>query len=135
MYLKQQNGCKFTQPKVSPQTWRLKKSFKPQKHWKIYYRFYDPTKPKIANVNPLYVPIRNMNDIKDHATRVDVTEKLLADELAKLQAGYNPQLRAHIPIVMPADVRQVTSTINAYGTTMRFPFWTSIETPIAGFLR
>lgn len=81
------NGCRASELKVSPANWN-KSTASTKKKWKIHYRFYDPQFPK-----PLQVVIKaGINQIKDLDERRAFVQKLIKEELEKLQVyGYNPR--------------------------------------------
>jgi hypothetical protein len=84
-------GCYCSELKVRPKEWS-KPSIQETNDWYIYYRFYDP----VFVHNPKYkkgklIIIKGMNHLRVHADKRALTERLIEDELYKLQErGYNP---------------------------------------------
>jgi integrase len=84
MKTKLPNGCACSELKVTPSNWYTK-SAKTTVDWYISYRFYDPNLASTKQVK-----VRRMNTFKVLQERQKETQKLLREELEKLQAGFNP---------------------------------------------
>jgi integrase len=77
------NNCHCSELSVTPSNWKqLKKITRP---WRIHYRFYDPSQPKPKQVN-----IKMMNNVANLEERKENTKLLIAAELKRLKAGWNP---------------------------------------------
>lgn len=81
--------CYISKITVFPSNWNTKKASL-LKDWYIKYRFYDPLQPV-----PKMRTFQGMNHLKDLSLRQTKTRELLDQELAKLQAGWNPFKQGH----------------------------------------
>lgn len=87
------NGCKSSQPQVSPKNWRTQKA-STFKKWYIHYRFYDPSlKSDPKTKGKIQVIIKGMNELVSVVERRQATEALLNNEISLLKQGYNPILK------------------------------------------
>ncbi|HYH14821.1 MAG TPA: hypothetical protein VD794_06370, partial [Flavisolibacter sp.] len=61
------NGCARSEVKVTPANWNTQKA-PLKKKWKIYYRYYDPSKKGTSDWGKM-IQIRGMNEHKDLVKR------------------------------------------------------------------
>ncbi|RYE32379.1 MAG: hypothetical protein EOP48_31075, partial [Sphingobacteriales bacterium] len=89
------NGCKCSEPKVSPSNWESPKASL-KKNWYIYYRFYDPSEKEKYPKGKLRI-IKGMNEAKTVGERQEIVRALIHLELGELKTmGFNPILERHI---------------------------------------
>lgn len=112
------NGCKCSEPKVSPSNWQSPKASL-KKSWYIYYRFYDPTQQGAYPKGKLRI-IKGMNEAKTIQERQSITEALINLELSELKGlGFNPILEKH---VTPLEARRSISKETPFVEALRIAF-------------
>jgi hypothetical protein len=89
------NGCKCSEPKVSPINWESPKA-PIKKNRYIYYRFYDPMEKAKYPKGKLRI-IKGMNEAKTVSERQEIVRALIHLELGELKTmGFNPILEKHV---------------------------------------